>query len=123
MSYKPWEKGMSLAQLVLHITGAMDMFAKTVQNGVYTPGAKPAAPSTIEELKSVVAAATEQTEAVLRSLTPEQLEAPIDFFGNSLSGHALLQNAKDHEIHHKGQLFVYLRLVGIEQLPSYVSKG
>ncbi|ACT00478.1 DinB family protein [Paenibacillus sp. JDR-2] len=123
LSYKPWEKGMSLAELVLHITGAMDMFAKTVQNGVYTPGAKPAAPSTIEELKITVATATEQTEAVLRSLTPEQLAAPIDFFGNSLPGLVLLQNAKDHEIHHKGQLFVYLRLVGIEKLPFFVSKG
>lgn len=122
MSFKPWEKGMSIAELVLHITGSMDMFVKTVQNGVFTPGSKQAY-TTADELRAGVAGATEQTEAILRSLTPEQLAQSIDFFGNSLPGFVLLQNAKDHEIHHKGQLFTYLRLAGIEKLPFFVSRG
>jgi Uncharacterized protein conserved in bacteria len=122
LSFRPWEKGMSIAELVLHITGAMDMFAKTVQNGVYTPGSKQTV-ATAEELRAAAAAATEQAEAVLRSLTPEQLAQSIDFFGNPVPGFALLQNAKDHEIHHKGQLFTYLRLTGIEKLPFFVSRG
>ncbi|GLX66501.1 DinB family protein [Paenibacillus glycanilyticus] len=124
LSYRPWEKGMSLKELVLHITGAMDMFANTVQNGAHTQGTKPASPpETVEDLKAVVAASTERTEATLRTLTPEQLAQSIDFFGNAVPGFALLENAKDHEIHHKGQLFTYLRLVGIEQLPFFVSRG
>ncbi|MGO4106978.1 DinB family protein [Paenibacillus sp. YAF4_2] len=122
LSFKPWEKGMTVAELVLHITGAMDMFAKTVQHGVYTPGSKQSFASA-EELRAGVAAATEQTEAILRTLTPEQLAQSIDFFGNPVPGFALLQNAKDHEIHHKGQLFTYLRLAGIEKLPFFVSRG
>lgn len=122
LSFKPWEKAMSLQELVLHITGSMDMFAKTVQNGVFAPGDKHAY-ATADELRAGVAAATEQTETILRALTPSQLEQTIDFFGNPLSGSLLLQNGKDHEIHHKGQLFIYLRLVGIEKLPFFVSRG
>ncbi|MCM3626912.1 DinB family protein [Paenibacillus glycanilyticus] len=29
LSFKPWEKGMTVAELALHITGSMDMFMKT----------------------------------------------------------------------------------------------
>lgn len=123
LSMKPWETGMSLSGLVLHITGAMGMFASTVKNGAYTPSGQPKPFETIEELKANIAADTEQTEAILRSITPEQLEQSIDFFGNAAPGSILLQNAKDHEIHHKGQLFVYLRLAGIEKLPFYVSRA
>ncbi|MBM7563415.1 DinB family protein [Paenibacillus sacheonensis] len=123
LQLKPYEKGMSLSALVLHITGAMGMFAATAKNGTYTKG-EPSQPfTTSDELRASILADTEHTEAVLRSLTPEQLSASIDFFGRSLSGGALLQNGKEHEIHHKGQLFIYLRMAGIEQLPFYVSKG
>jgi uncharacterized damage-inducible protein DinB len=123
LQLKPYEKGMSLAELVLHITGAMGMFASTVQNGTYTKG-EPSKPfTTSDELRANILADTEKTEALLRSLTPEQLNHTIEFFGRSLSGSALLQNGKEHEIHHKGQLFIYLRIAGIEQLPFYVAKG
>lgn len=123
LNLKPWEGAMSLSELVQHIAGAMAMFVRTVKNGVFTPGESAKAPETIEELKAAVASATEQTEAALRSLGSEELERTVDFFGNASTGSALLQNAKDHEIHHKGQLFVYLRLAGIEKVPFFVSRG
>ncbi|SIC68051.1 Uncharacterised protein [Mycobacteroides abscessus subsp. abscessus] len=40
----------------------------------------------------------------------------------TMPGIVLLENAKDHEIHHKGQLFTYARLAGIEKLPFFVSR-
>lgn len=123
LQMKPWEKGMSLSELVLHITGSMGMFAATVKNGVFTKAGPPMAFTTIDELKTNIAADTKQTEAILRTITPEQLNQPIEFFGSTMPGGVLLQNAKDHEIHHKGQLFVYLRLAGIENLPFFVSRG
>ncbi|MFC5451802.1 DinB family protein [Paenibacillus aestuarii] len=123
LQFKPWENGMSFSQLVQHITNAMGMFATTVKNGTYTPGAKSQEFRSVAELQAKVAADTEQTEAILRSLTAEDLERPIEFFGHTLPGSVLLQNAKDHEIHHKGQLFIYLRLLGIEKVPFFVSRG
>jgi uncharacterized damage-inducible protein DinB len=123
LQLKPWEQAMSVSGLVLHITGAMGMFANTVKNGVFTQPVPPKPFATIEELRANIAADTEQTEAVLRAITPEQLENAIDFFGHSMTGGMLLQQAKDHEIHHKGQLFIYLRMAGIEKLPFFVSRG
>ncbi|QHT62233.1 damage-inducible protein DinB [Paenibacillus lycopersici] len=123
LDMKPWEKGMTLSGLVLHITGAMSMFANTLKNGEYTPSAPPQAFVTIEELRANVAADTEATEAVLRSIAPEKLEQTIEVFGRSMTGSELLQSAKDHEIHHKGQMFIYLRLAGIEKLPFFIYRG
>ncbi|RUS42826.1 DinB family protein [Cohnella sp. AR92] len=123
LGYKPWEQAMSLSQQALHIVGAMDMFAATVKNGTFTPGQPPKEFSTAEELRAIIAESTKATEAVLRSIAVEQLEKAVDFHGRSMPGSVLLQNAKDHEIHHKGQLFVYLRLLGIEKLPFFVSRG
>lgn len=123
LAMKPWDKAMSVSGLVQHIAGAMGMFVNTVKNGTFTPGAPAQEIASAEELRASVAEKTEQTEAVLRSITEEQLNQSIDFFGRSVPGHALLQQAKDHEIHHKGQLFVYLRLAGIEKLPFFVSHG
>lgn len=120
---KPWAQAMSFSELVLHIAGAMRMFTSTVKNGVLTKGEPPKAPSNAKELQALVAAATEQTEAEIRSLTPEQLDREIDFFGRTATGGRLLEEAKDHEIHHKGQLFIYLRMAGAEKLPFFVSRG
>lgn len=123
LQYKPWEKAMSLSGLVLHINGAMSMFANTVKNGEFTPPAAPKPFESIEELKAIVHADTEATKAVLEGLPDEQLEGIVEFKGLKMPGIALLENGKDHEIHHKGQLFTYLRLLGIEELPFFVSRS
>ncbi|MFF2481470.1 DinB family protein [Paenibacillus sp. NPDC058071] len=123
LAFKPWEKGMSVSELILHITGSMSMFALTVKNSEHTQPGAPKPFATADEFRANVTAVTEQTVEMLKSLAPEQLDKLIAFFGNTLPGSALLQNAKDHEIHHKGQLFTYLRLAGIEKLPFFVSRG
>lgn len=122
LGLKPWEKAMSLSALTQHIVGAMDMFVRLVKNGAYTPGDKPQPVETADELRARVAANTEASEAIIRSLSPEQLDATLDFFGAKLTGRQLLRRAIDHEIHHKGQLFIYLRMAGVESLPMFMEK-
>ena len=122
LGLKPWENAMSLSELVLHIVGAMDMFGRLVKNGAYTKGEGSEPVGTADELRARVSARTDESEAILRSLTPDQLEATLDFFGAKLTGRQLLRRAIDHEIHHKGQLFVYLRMAGVESLPMFMEK-
>ncbi|GAE25197.1 hypothetical protein JCM9140_1177 [Halalkalibacter wakoensis JCM 9140] len=122
INYKPWEDAMSLSELVLHISGSMDMFAKTVQNGVFVPPTEVVTVQSIGELKEIVTSQTNETKTILEQLTPAQLDKHIEFAGMNLPGHALLNSAKDHEIHHKGQLFTYARLLGIDELPFFVSR-
>jgi len=40
-----------------------------------------------------------------------------------MPGMVLLESGKDHEIHHKGQLFTYARLLGIKSLPFFVNRS
>ncbi|MEK4357699.1 DinB family protein [Paenibacillus sp. FSL M7-1455] len=47
----------------------------------------------------------------------EQLEKELEFNGYIGTGRLWLETAKDHEIHHKGQLFTYARMIGVEKLP------
>lgn len=64
----------------------------------------------------------QKTVAILEQLTEEQLDREIDLtsaFGRKVTGRALLQLAMEHEIHHKGNLFVYVREMGHTELPFY----
>jgi uncharacterized damage-inducible protein DinB len=122
LQYKPWDGGMTLSELVLHISNSTDMFANTVKQGVFVPPTTPKTPETIGELKQMVQSETEQTKSILESITEEQLNQLVEFAGMKMPGMAMLETAKDHEIHHKGQLFTYARLIGIEELPFFVSR-
>lgn len=121
LAYKPWDTAMSLSELALHISGAMYMFALTVKNGQFTPPPAVQSFATAQELKALIEAQTEQITEILLSLTSEQLDKIIDFKGLKYSGSTYLTTGKEHEIHHKGQLFIYLRLLGAQKLPFYVS--
>lgn len=123
VSYKPWEGAMSLSELVLHMTSAMGMFAQTVKNGTFTPPAAQPEVKTINELKETIQKETEETKSQLESLTDDQLAQIVEFAGMQMPGIALLESGKDHEIHHKGQLFTYARLVGVEELPFFINRS
>lgn len=123
LTYKPWEDAMSLSELVLHITSVMDMFAQTVKIGVFTPPTGQKEVKTVADLKKMVEDGTNQTKAQLESLTDEQLSQLIEFAGMKMPGIALLESGKDHEIHHKGQLFTYVRLLGVQEMPFFVNRS
>lgn len=120
LHYKPWKDAMSFAELVLHITGAMNMFVETVKNGELAQKTEKKSFKTVGDLKAIVIEETKETRIGLELLTDKQLNKIIDFYGTKMTGTALLSTAKDHEIHHKGQLFTYARLMGIDSLPFFV---
>jgi len=120
LSFTPWEGAMSFGKLAAHIVDATDMFAKTVRGE--TPGKGAAEISTVSELKAYVQGKTEQTKSTLASITEEQLTQIVTFNTLQMPGMALLQMAKEHEIHHKGQLFTYARIIGVKEMPFFMSR-
>lgn len=120
ITFKPWDKGMSFSELALHISGTTSMFVNTVKTGVFTPSTNNKEVSSAKELLALVEAETEYVKQELEALTEEQLNKIIAFAGMDLPGMIILELAKDHEIHHKGQLFTYARLLGIEELPFFI---
>ncbi|TCW38917.1 DinB family protein [Laceyella sacchari] len=124
LDYRPWEKGMSLKELVLHILQSADMFVNSVIAGHFVSPAEPEkAVNTVAELRELAQALTDKNRQSLSSLPDEKFAAMVDVtkpFGRPFSGEVLLQMMRDHEIHHKGQLYTYARIVGVETLPLFV---
>jgi uncharacterized damage-inducible protein DinB len=119
INFKPWENASPLGSLVVHVASITDMFVKTVKNGAFTP------PTinqyqTMDDVRKIVYDLTEVTQEELNAINDKQLEAEIEIKNRICTGSFWLSLAKDHEIHHKGQLFTYARMVGVENLPFYV---
>ncbi|CAM3651657.1 DinB family protein [Aeromicrobium ponti] len=123
--YKPTETSMPAGKLATHMLTSFYTFARTVKDGnAAVFGEK--FESVPQNLSEAAAAYTEKTKDLIYSLTNEELERSIDMkqiFGMELTGSQLLQIAMDHEIHHKGNLFVYVREMGHTDLPMFVSRG
>jgi uncharacterized damage-inducible protein DinB len=117
LEFKPYEKAMSLKELVLHTVYTGAMFAVAVKSGKASrpdPSQMPPV-SSMGELRGLVSDLTARTKTDLLQLTEEKLGALVDFtalLDIHPPGEALLTMMRDHEIHHKGQLYVYARLTG-----------
>ena len=114
---------MSAEKLVTHMYTSYYKFIKTVKEG----NGSPFLAKLEESNKSLVQLGeeyTEKTKELLASLTEEELAREIDMskiFGMNVTGQLLVQMAIEHEIHHKGNLYVYVREMGHTDLPLYIN--
>lgn len=119
LDYKPWENAYTLGALAVHIAASSDMFLCSIAKGSFSPPSISTEYETIDDIRNIVQASTESTTAVFAELSDSQLEQPLDFNGFVVPGKVWLGTMVDHEIHHKGQLFTYVRAVGIEKVPFF----
>jgi uncharacterized damage-inducible protein DinB len=122
VNFKPWDKALSMGTLAVHTASATDMFVKAVKNGVFAPPRTKNEFQTMDEVRDIIFQLTEVTKEDLLSLTDDQLEKELNFNNYIGKGSLWISMAKDHEIHHKGQLFTYARMVGVDNLPFFVKK-
>ncbi|MED4401560.1 DinB family protein [Metabacillus fastidiosus] len=123
LDFRPWDGAMTLKELVLHTVIGTHKFAEAVQLGTTVSSTVEKEVNTAEELKQLVHEVTEKTTEVLDGLTDEKLSALVDatrLVGTYMPGKSLLHTMRDHEIHHKGQLYVYIRMIGFEQVPPFM---
>jgi uncharacterized damage-inducible protein DinB len=123
LGYKPWPGAMALAELAQHVVKSTDMFviiAKTGQGKIGVPDIEPC--ETAAQLNGIVSRFTEKTKATYDTLTDDELRIEYDHPHPNFKGprEKILVLANDHEIHHKGQLFVYARMIGLEKLPFFI---
>ncbi|MFZ4453069.1 DinB family protein [Salibacterium aidingense] len=117
MNFKPWENAFALGDLAVHTATSMHMFAKMIEKGFFGMSDTAPAVKTMGEVVDIVKQYTEKTDQLLQTLTKKQLQQEIEMNGFVASGDVWLSNAKDHEIHHKGQLFTYARMAGVKEVP------
>lgn|SRR5699024_11131073 len=119
MNFKPWDGAYTLGELAVHIATSMDMFAKLVKTGKFAPPNKETYHS-MEDVRKIVHKYTLVTEGDLKSLTRSNVTEEVTFNRDTAPGSFWLSNAIDHEIHHKGQLFTYVRMTGAEHVPFFM---
>jgi len=123
IGFKPWAGAKGLGDLALHVCTAGQMWVGAVSTGHFVRPSKLETPESMAGLCTRVRELTKQTQDNLLALTDAQIEATVDgapIFGFALPGSAWLTAMREHEIHHKGQLFVYARMTGAPEVPFFV---
>ncbi|PTM60046.1 DinB family protein [Desmospora activa] len=123
LHYKPWDGAMELGELAQHVAASNYMFVSIVKTGegqIKMPEIVDC--NTLDDVLRLVQDYTEKTKAIYSSLTDAELELQYDSPYPNFHGprKKILTIMTDHEIHHKGQLMLYARMVGVKELPFFV---
>jgi uncharacterized damage-inducible protein DinB len=115
--WRPHETAMTLGELMNHLFQSEMGLADAVVTGVY-PKEFPSYSQTAELIEAFDKSHAEGV-AKVTALSPEALQEEITPFGPQwqVPRMVVLNLALEHEIHHRGQLYTYLRILGCE-LPS-----
>jgi len=114
LSFKPHERNMSAGDLAWHIAYSQYGLAKIVETDTFEVYQQGETPATIDEIVTGSERWHQQACDVVRNLTPQRLGGTVSLpGGNSMPAAALLwSGVVFHQIHHRGQLSVYIRMMG-----------
>jgi uncharacterized damage-inducible protein DinB len=115
---KPAEKSRTAGELAMTLAVEERVLKTLIQTGATDVTLlRPQVPSTMTEIISLWQQAVAANDAMLATLSPQEFERPVNFYGRHVSlTDALWFELFDH-IHHRGQFSVYMRLAGAK-LPS-----
>lgn len=125
LSFQPWNGAQAFSDLVWHIVTSNHHLISTA-SGQPTPRPEKPEILSVAQLQEIVREYTKGSEEAILSMSDAQFDEIIDMtqsFGFKLPAHALLASALDHEIHHKGQLFIYARMCGATETPFFIHRG
>jgi len=118
--WRPCETSMPLGELMNHLWIAERALVESAFTGQF-PKQHPEPKTSTEEAIVAFDQSHEEMVAKVAALTPEQLAETVTPFGpeKALTREQLLHAMHEHEIHHRGQLYVYLRMLGAEVPPLF----
>jgi uncharacterized damage-inducible protein DinB len=113
-SFKPHEKSMSAGELAFHIAHSQYGLVEVVKAGSFAAYTRVDTPGTLDEIVAAGETYYQKACDLIRTLTPEQLGGQVVLPGTNFSMPAagLFWANLFHQIHHRGQLSVYIRLMG-----------
>lgn len=117
--FAAWEGGMSFTKMIDHLAGAtLNLTGMMVgrERVKLEPSVSLSAAST--RLKEATATVQQQ----ISEMTDEQLSAVVSAFGMEMPAAKLIDFLINHDAHHKGQLWLMARMVGLEP-PRFVKFG
>lgn len=123
VDFKPWDGAKTFGELVTHMATAHRMFVTIARGETWRRPDPASLPKDLPAIRALLRETTEKDVADIRNLSDEQLDARVTGIMNlTMPASSWLHSGRDHEIHHKGQLFVYVRMNGVEP-PFFVQRG
>ncbi|MBX3276647.1 MAG: DinB family protein [Acidobacteria bacterium] len=119
--WKTCDSAMTLGALMNHIYQAEAGLVNAAITGQFSGEGAPPATATDELIEAFEKSHAELLDRVA-ALTPEQLAEQIEPFGEKVGKMTradILHITLEHEVHHRGQLYVYLRMLGVAVPPLY----
>jgi uncharacterized damage-inducible protein DinB len=118
--WKPCDSAMSLGELLNHLYIAEWGLTEAALTGSFPKEY----PEPINDTAALIAAFDKshaECVAKVAAMAPEQLPEEVAPFGpdKSMSRQTVLTVTHEHEIHHRGQLYTYLRVAGCEVPPLF----
>ncbi len=120
LHWRPTPEVRSLKELVAHLYAQERVMAQGAKRGTIEEadyvreGERMKDLKTVQDLLSYGREVHQEAMEIAGSLTEEDMQKMVKcFFGDLMPFH-LFTSAYDEHWHHRGQLFVYLRLLGIE---------
>ncbi|MEP7339106.1 MAG: DinB family protein [Acidobacteriota bacterium] len=118
--WKPCDSAMTLGKLMNHLWMAEWGLTEAALTGAF-PKEWPAEINDTAAMVEAFNKSHAESVAKVAALTPAQLDEEIAPFGpdKAMSRRAFLHVTNEHEVHHRGQLYTYLRIAGVEVPPLY----
>jgi uncharacterized damage-inducible protein DinB len=121
MDWRPKEGMFTLRELVSHIPEAELAIVRSALAGTMQKVELDLSGKSPEEIVAVFDKNHEELAEEVSKLTLDQLNEEVEAFGRKMRRIVLLWGMTEHEIHHRGQLFTYYRLAGIEPPDLYAT--
>ncbi|WP_425147792.1 DinB family protein [Deinococcus sp.] len=118
--FRAWDEGMSFIGLADHLSAASERLMATTQG--QAAGAPLPASSTLEQARERLSATSDAATQAILKLDDAALSQVISAFGQQMPLSGVLEFAVVHEAHHKGQLWLMARMIGV-QPPFFVKQG
>lgn len=110
--YRPHEKSMNALELAWHIAASEAGIVHYTLKGDFGSDALPEAPETIQAVIDWKEASHREVVKQVEETEEAFMMESVDFFGQDMPRLGLINFLLAHEIHHRGQLSVYVRSAG-----------
>jgi uncharacterized damage-inducible protein DinB len=114
LDWRPKEDMFTMRELIGHMPQAELVLVRSALAGSTQKIPFDFSSLNANEIASTFDSQHDELVAEVSKLTPEQLKEEVEFHGKSLRRGVLLWFVTEHEIHHRGQLYTYYHLAGIE---------
>ncbi len=117
-SFKPWSGAMTTLELIHHIAWTPDFFFAAIEDREMKI---PPVPTTVADASKLLAELTREHEEVIGGYSENDLQKIVTVKALNVTEPVVevLHRLIGHEAHHKGQLWTYSRILGVEP-PFYV---